>query len=301
MTSMTLLAGLMLSIALWAWLPPDSSALVADRFGAEARGRPRPPGWLPPAVGLAGLLGVAALLVPGSLVLVLPGVAVSTTLTWLWRHSMAERNRRAHADEVVHACQGLAAQLRIGEIPARALMQVAADVPLLAPVAAAQAIGGDVPAALHGIAARPGCQGLASLARSWQLCEITGAPVALAAERVAEGLRADAATERLVSAELAASRASGRLLAGLPVLGVGLGYLAGGNPIDFLLHNQWGRIAAALAVCLVCAGLVWTTRLAMVDRVDEQNRCLPGPGPSGGAVAGSAGSGIAGIQGERCG
>ena len=72
------------------------------------------------------------------------------------------------------------------------------------------------------------------MARSWQLCQVTGAPIADAANRVADGLRADAATERLVAAELAAPRASGRMLAALPVLGIGLGFVGGGNPIDFL-------------------------------------------------------------------
>ena len=71
----------------------------------------------------------------------------------------------------------------------------------------------------------------------------------------------DAAAERLVAGELAAPRATGKLLAGLPLLGIAMGYLTGGDPVDFLINQPLGRIALAAAICLVCAGLVWTTLL----------------------------------------
>lgn len=250
-----------LALALLAWWPRDPSVAAARRLG-RAQSRPTgAPGWLLPAAGLVSVLVLLIALAPGLAVWAVPGLAVVSTAGWLLRRERAERARRAAADEVVHACQALASQLKVGDIPARALAAVAADAPLLAPVAAAQAIGGDVPAALRAIAKQPGCAGLAGLARSWQLCEQTGAPVAQAAERVAEGLRLDAAAERLVAGELAGPRATGRMLAALPLLGVGLGYLAGGDPIDFLLHSWFGQLCLAAALCLVCAGLVWTTLL----------------------------------------
>ena len=255
------LACLMFGLVLWAWWPGDPSGAAGRRLGQAVERGAGPPAWLAPLLGVLGGLAVVGLLVPGLLVWVVPGVVVSATAGWLLRRGRAERARRAAADEVVHACQGLASQLKVGDIPARALAAIAADAPLLAPVAAAQAIGGDVPAALRAVARRPGCGGRAGLARSWQLCETTGAPVAQAAERVAEGLRMDAAAERLVAGELAAPRATGKLLAGLPLLGIAMGYLTGGDPVDFLINQPLGRIALAAAICLVCAGLVWTTLL----------------------------------------
>ena len=98
---------------------------------------------------------------------------------------------------------------------------------------------------------------------------MTGAPIADAANRVADGLRSDAAAERLVEAELAAPRASGRMLAALPALGIALGYVSGGDPIAFLSGTWVGQLCLAAAVCLVCAGLVWTTLLSRVGPADE--------------------------------
>lgn len=207
-----------------------------------------------------GLLAVAAT-VPGLLVWAVPGLAAATTVSWLIARARAEKMRHRNADDVVQACQALAAQLRIGDIPAQALSRVALDTPLLVQVAATQAIGGDVPAALRSAAARPGCEGLAALARAWQLCQLTGAPVARAVGQVSEGMRAAAAAERLVASELASTRATGRMLAALPLLGIGLGFVGGGNPIEFLLGTAVGGACLAIAVCLVCAGLIWTTRL----------------------------------------
>ena len=74
-------------------------------------------------------------------------------------------------------------------------------------------------------------------------------------------MRAEAAAERLVASELASPRATGKMLALLPLLGIGLGFAGGGDPLVFLLGGLVGRICLAAAVCLVCAGLVWTTLL----------------------------------------
>lgn len=263
-----------LSFGAWllAWWPPTPSRRVASWLAGRGQAR-RPPGssyWPILLAGLAGL-GVVWVLVPAGLVWAVPAMVVSGTIGWLVVGARAEKRRHDNAAEVVQACLAVAAQLRVGDIAAVALARVAADSPLLAPVAATQVIGGDVPAALRAVAVRPGCAGLASLARSWQLCQLTGAPIAAAATRVAEGLRAEAAAERLVAAELAAPRASGRLLALLPVLGVGLGFVAGGNPVEFLLGTFGGQICLVAAISLVCAGMVWTTRLGRLRTEGEES------------------------------
>lgn len=265
------LACLALLIAGWGLLPRSPAGRlsgVVREPGAARRG----PGsdWLGWLLAGCGLLAGVGWLRPNWLLVAVPGVVGAGTLGWLVARGRAERARHAAADEVVQACLGLAAQLRVGDIPARALARVAVDSPLLAPVAATQAIGGDVPAALRAVAVRPGCGGLAALARSWQLCQLTGAPVAAAANRVAEALRLDAAAERLVNAELAGPRASGRMMAALPLLGLGLGFVGGGDPLAFLAGTLLGRACLAGAICLVCAGLVWTTLLGRVPDLEEQ-------------------------------
>ena len=259
---MTELACLSLVIAGKALWNPDPSSRLAGRLTRPAKSNGSDgPGWSTRVLSMIGVLVAIAFVAPRLLVWVAPSLAATLTVGWLVTQSRGERDRRAAADEVVQACQALAAQLRVGDIPARGLARVALDSPLLQPVAATQAIGGDVPAALRSVASRPGCEGLLGLARSWQLCQQTGAPIAQAANRVAEALRSDAAAERLVAAELAGPRATGRMLAGLPVLGLGLGFVGGGNPVDFLTHVLIGQVCLAGAICLVCVGLIWTTVL----------------------------------------
>lgn len=59
-------------------------------------------------------------------------------------------------------------------------------------------------------------------------------------------------------AGLAGARVSAALLAGLPVLGIGLGQLMGADPLRLLLGGGVGGVLLVLGVCLVCAGLLWT-------------------------------------------
>lgn len=262
-------------LALWgalaALVPPNPSPGFAARAGVSARGRGGARTSLRlRRVGLivAGLL-IVGVIAPTMAVWAVPGVTLASTLVWIVGSGRRERARAAAQDEVMHACQALAGQLRAGDIPAQALAVVAADCELLRPVVAAQRIGGDVVAALQAQALGAGCGGLAALARAWRLCELTGARVAQAATRVADSLRGDLDAERRVAGELAAAKATGRLLALLPALGLGLGFAGGGDPIGFLLGTTPGNVCLASAVCLSCAGLVWTTLLARVPSLDE--------------------------------
>ncbi|MGL5248925.1 MAG: type II secretion system F family protein, partial [Brooklawnia sp.] len=179
------------------WWPADPSGRAAAWLTGAATGKRRvvSAGSLLPLLVAVGVIVATAVFIPQALVWLVPALVCVCTVGWLVAQARTERLRREAADEVVQACQAVAAQLRVGDVPARALARVAADSPLLQPVAATQAIGGDVPAALRAVAGRPGCHGLSGLARSWQLCQVTGAPIADAANRVADGLRSDAAAE----------------------------------------------------------------------------------------------------------
>jgi len=51
------------------------------------------------------------------------------------------------------------------------------------------------------------------------------------------------------------------VLAGLPLLGVGLGELVGADPVSFLLSGGFGGWLLVIGVILACAGLLWSDRI----------------------------------------
>jgi len=88
-----------------------------------------------------------------------------------------------------------------------------------------------------------------------------GAPLADVLARVSESLAADAAERDDVEAALAGPRATARVLAWLPVLGVGLGAALGADPVRVLLGGGLGSTAGVVGILLVVAGRRWTARL----------------------------------------
>ena len=84
-------------------------------------------------------------------------------------------------------------------------------------------------------------------------------------DRLAVGLRQEAEVDAEVEASLAAPRATARLLAGLPLVGVALGELIGAHPVAVLIGTAVGRTCALCGVLLAVAGQLWTR--ALVARV----------------------------------
>ena len=60
--------------------------------------------------------------------------------------------------------------------------------------------------------------------------------------QVAGNLRRQRQLHSVIDAELAAARTSGHIMAALPFLAVGLGYLAGADPVAFLFGGVLGQI-----------------------------------------------------------
>ena len=206
------------------------------------------------------------------------GIAVGSAVTlvvgtgqWLLVCWQRRRAARRAAVDIAHGCQVLAGQLRIGLVPSQALRVAAEDCPALRDGWAMHRLGGDVVRAWTEAGHRPGHDGLVALARAWQVAEDSGAPMAELLERVSDALSRERRVRGVLESELAGPRATARLLALLPAVGVWLGVGLGGDPAGFLLHNGIGQICLVLAVALACTGLIW------VERIADQTWRRPGP------------------------
>ena len=168
---------------------------------------------------------------------------------------------RARAD-VAQACTVIGSYLRVGQVPFAALAIAAADCGVLREGHRAHTLGGDVVSVWRQQARRRGHMGLLDLARSWQVSVETGAPMSSMLDQVAINLLADQSLMGVVNSELAAARATGKLMAALPACGIGIGYLLGGDPVRWLLAGPGGRACLLSGVLLACAGVLWIEALA---------------------------------------
>lgn len=166
----------------------------------------------------------------------------------------------------IELCQGLAAELAAGRPAGEALARavVASDLPdpvALRPLVAAARDGGDIPAALLAVAPERGGEGFRRLAACWRVSMTSGAGLSLLVDRVAGSLREAEAHRQDVASQLAGPRATARLLAGLPVLGLLMAAGLGMSPLAFLLGGPAGLICLTVGLALDGCGLWWTHRL----------------------------------------
>ena len=239
--------------------------VVRQRLGADPLSRSNVSAqvrrWLP------GLAGVAALsvgifdrsqAVALAVVVTLFGIGLGR----LHRRSLARRSAAARRAAVLEACDQMAAELRAGQPPPRALRHAADAWPDLEPAARAAELGGDVALALRVAGQHPGAESLVAVAAAWQVAQRSGAGLAAVLDRTAEALRVEDATRREVTAALGPPRATARLLAFLPVFGLLLGSGIGADPWGFLVGTPFGVACLATGCGLGLAGLAWVERLA---------------------------------------
>jgi tight adherence protein B len=184
-----------------------------------------------------------------------------TAVRLVWQYRRRRSALRARA-EIAHACAVLASYLRVGQVPSAALAIAAADCVVLRESHQARTLGGDVVQVWRQQARRPGHAGLLELARAWQISTETGAPMSSTLDQVAASLAADQALTQVVNSELAAARATGKVMAVLPACGIGIGYLLGGDPARWLLAGPAGWACLLAGVVLACAGVLWIEGLA---------------------------------------
>jgi tight adherence protein B len=218
-----------------------------------------------PVLAVAGalvLLAPPSWLVPSLLV----ALAVAGGLA-LWSRRRAARESARNAALLAEICDLLAAELAAGRPAEVALAEAAEAWPEIKPVAEVCRLGGDVPEALRRAALVPGAGGLRFLAAAWSVSLRAGGGLASSTRRVADAVRRDQATRRLVNGELASARATARLVAGLPVVALLMGSGAGADPWSFLMTTPAGLACLAGGLAVGFAGLWWIELIAReVDR-----------------------------------
>jgi tight adherence protein B len=178
-------------------------------------------------------------------------------------HRVTARLRRRRELDLVALLSALAAELEAGQPTGAALDAACRSLsgePCARALAAAR-LGGDVAAGLRADAQEPGCSGLRLLAACWEVAGSSGAGLAASVRRLAEAERSSRLARADLMGEVAAVRASARLLAGLPLLGLGLGMAMGASPVAWLLGSTVGRVTLIAGLVLQALGLLWLDRI----------------------------------------
>jgi tight adherence protein B len=210
-----------------------------------------------------------ALLVPITATLAAAMIAATVALR---RKGFRKRARRTEESAALQAALGvLVGELRVGAHPVVAFESAAAEVEgtvaeSLREVAARARLGADVAAGLRSVAGQSTVPGhWERLSACWLLAQTQGlAIVALVCAAQRDIVERDRFVSS-VAAGMAGARATAAILAGLPLLGVGLGHLIGAEPLRFLLSGGVGGWFLLTGVALACAGLWWCDRIT--DRV----------------------------------
>lgn len=177
-----------------------------------------------------------------------------------WVRRRAARPPLSSAD-IATALGALAAELSAGRGLDDALVACRPAAQLWPRAVAAARAGGDVAAALVQDDAP-------ALAACWRVAGSSGAGLAAAIAGIAAHERDASAVRTRLAAELAAPRASARMLAALPLVGLTMGVLMGAEPLDFLLGSWPGRGLLLAAGLLTVGGLAWSGRI--VRSVERQ-------------------------------
>jgi tight adherence protein B len=157
----------------------------------------------------------------------------------------------------------LKSQLHAGVNHADALKFAASRAPEFALSSTRQALASQTNAfsALHNDALSYNTQSLARCANLLDLSSQSGSSVNEALTQVADKLMNRRNQEQLIATELASTKATVFVLAGLPIMGAGMGLMLGADSISWLFGSSAGRVCLVLGLGLELMGWLWIKRL----------------------------------------
>jgi tight adherence protein B len=250
-----------LALALALVTIPTGSRRRIETLGLLAPARHRFP-MLPCAAAVTVALAVVlpvSVLAAGSIV----GVTM-----WLRRsRRLRVRRRAAESAALQGALDVLVGELRVGAHPVAAFSVAATEADgavaaSLRAVAARARLGADVAAGLHSVARSSSLPAhWERLAVCWQLAHDHGLAIATLMHTAQRDIVARDRFSAKVDAGMTGARTTAAVLAGLPVLGVGLGQLIGAEPVRFLLSGGVGGWLLVIGVILACGGLLWSDHI----------------------------------------
>jgi tight adherence protein B len=244
--------------------------LVAPAPTRRIRLRPHAP--ISPAWLRAVALSCPAVIALGLAVIAPPGIVVAAAAvaaTVEVRRRRRFRNRRGATEAVAlqSALDVLVGELRVGAHPAAAFATAAKEVDgevaaSLRTVAARAGMGADVAAGLRSVAGQSALSAhWERLALCWQLAQTHGLAIATLMQAAQRDIVERERFSAQVTAAMAGARTTAAVLAGLPVLGIGLGQSIGAEPMGFLCSGGAGQWVLAVGVALACAGVAWSDRI----------------------------------------
>lgn len=220
-----------------------------------------------PALAAAAVAGAVAL---GSVVPVsmpIAGAVIVGTATLRRRRRTVRRRGDEEAAALQAALDVLVSELRAGAHPVAAVEAAAAEARgsvavSLRAVAARARLGADVAGGLFAVARGSAAPAhWTRIAVCWQLAQVRGLAIATLMGTAQRDIAERRRFASRVEAGMAGAHATAGVLAGLPVLGIGLGQLIGAQPVGFLLSGGVGGWLLVIGVGLSCAGLLWSDRI----------------------------------------
>jgi tight adherence protein B len=253
--------GAALALALALVMVPSGSRRRLETLGHLAHAR-RP---FPVSACAAVVAAAFAVVLPVSVV-----AACSVVIVTLWmrrRRQFRARRRAAESAALKGALDVLVGELRVGAHPVAAFRVAATEVDgavaaSLRAVAARARLGADVAAGLHSVARSSAVPAhWERLAVCWQLAQDHGLAIATLMQTAQRDIVERGRFSAKVDAGMTGARTTAAVLAGLPLLGVGLGQLIGAEPVSFLLSGGMGGWLLVIGVALACGGLLWSDHI----------------------------------------
>lgn len=232
------------------WAPPSLSWLEARSAGAVLSAAVA----LPVAAATGFAVGLAAAVLVAAL------TAEARSGLRDRRYARTAAAWRAALDAVAVA---LSAGLTLPDALARGGRAAGGGTPdgpacALSAAASAARLGGDIVGVLE--ARRPDGTG-ARLVACLRIAVGTGVPPAILAVRLGEAVAAEVQAGRAATVALASARATTRMLAVLPLAGIGLAAAFGASAPAYLLGRPTGHACLLAAAVLEAGGLRWSARL----------------------------------------